>query len=48
MATYVDDIIIVADKPEKYLLSLQEQFPIRHNEMNPEYYLGNNLETRNY
>ena len=47
MATYVDDIIIVADKPEKYLLPLQEQFPIRHIEMNPEYYLGNNLETRN-
>ena len=47
IATYVDDLIIVATKPKQYILPLQEQFPIRHIEMNPGYYLGNNLEIRN-
>ena len=46
IATYVDDIIVVAIKPNKYLDKIKDQFPIRNIEANPEYYLGNNIEVR--
>ena len=44
ITTYVDDIIIVADKPMKYLEIIKSKFPIRNIEEMPEHYLGNNLE----
>ena len=44
IATYVDDIIIVAINPTQYLDVLADKFPMRHIETNPEYYLRNNLE----
>ena len=46
IATYVDDIIIVAENPMKYLETIRHKFPIRNIEEMPEYYLGNNLEMR--
>ena len=46
IATYVDDIIIVAEEPSKYLDIIKKKFPIRNIEELPEYYLGNNLEIR--
>ena len=46
LATYVDDIIIVAEDPMKYLETLKNKFPIRNIEEMPEYYLGSNLEIR--
>ena len=46
IATYVDDLIIVAEEPMNYLNSIKEKYPIRNIELNPEYYLGNNLEVR--
>ena len=46
IATYVDAIIIVAQKPEEYLIKIKEIYPIRNIEYTPEYYLGNNLEVR--
>ena len=47
IATYVDDLIIVAMEPEEYLQHIKNKYPIRNIEMMPEYYLGNNLEMRN-
>ena len=46
IATYVDDIIIVAKDPNKYLNVVKDKYPIRNIEETPEYYLGNNLEMR--
>ena len=46
IATYVDDIIIVAKNPMEYLETIKHKFPIRNIEEMPEYYLGNNLEMR--
>ena len=47
IATYVDDLIIVAKQPMDYLDEIKKQYPIRNIEINPEYYLGNNIEVRN-
>lgn len=44
IATYVNDNIIVAEEPSKYLDIIKTKFPIRNIEELPEYYLGNNLE----
>ena len=46
IATYVDDIILVAIDPMIYLDQIKEQYPIRNIETNPEYYLGNNIDVR--
>ena len=46
IATYVDDIIIVAKDPMKYMNLLKSKFPIQNIEEMPEYYLGNNIEMR--
>ena len=46
IATYVDDLIIVAEEPMNYLNAIKEKYPIRNIELNPEYYLGYNLEVR--
>ena len=46
MSTYVDDIIIVANNPMKYLNKLKNIFPIRNIELAPEYYLGNAIEMK--
>ena len=46
IATYVDDIIIVAKEPSKYLEIIKSKFPVRNIEELPEYYLGNNLDIR--
>ena len=48
IATYVDDIIIVAMDPTKYLDVLADKFPIRHIETNPSYYLENDLNSTTY
>ena len=47
MANYVDDIIIVAEDSMKYLNTIKKRFPIRNIELDPEYYLGNDIEMRN-
>ena len=47
IATYVDDIIVVAKEPMRYLENMKRKFPIRNIEEMPEYYLGNNIEIRN-
>ena len=46
IATYVDDLIVVAKEPMRYLDEIKKQYPIRNIEFNPEYYLGNNIEVR--
>ena len=46
MATYVDDIIIVANDPIKYLNKLKNIFPIRNIELASAYYLGNGIEMK--
>lgn len=46
IATYVDDLIVVAFDPMKYIDEIKEEYPIRNIEMNPEHYLGNNIEVR--
>ena len=47
MATYVDDIIIVAEDPMKYLNTIKKHFLIRNIKLAPEYYLGYEIEMRN-
>ena len=39
IATYVDDIIIVAEEPSKYLDIIKKKFPIRNIKELPEYNL---------
>ena len=46
IATYVDDIIVVAKNPMQYIDTIKTKFPIRNIEEMPEYYLGNNLQVR--
>ena len=46
IATYVDDIIVVAIDPKMYLDEVKKQYSVRNIEMTPEYYLGNNIEVR--
>ena len=46
IAMYVDNIIIVAEEPAKYLEIIKSKFLIRNIEVLPEYYLGNNLDIR--
>ena len=46
IATYVDDLIVVAIDPMQYIDKIKNEYPIRNIEMNPEYYLGNNIEVR--
>jgi len=43
IATYVDDLIVVAEEPMNYLNAIKRKYPTRNIELNPEYYLGNNL-----
>ena len=46
IATHVDDVICVGKNPLKYITELKKQFPIRNISENPEYYLGNDLNTQ--
>ena len=46
IATYVDDLIIVAEDPKKYLDIMKQQYPIWRIEMTPENYPGNNIKIR--
>ena len=43
IATHVDDIIIVAKDPSKYMTQLEQDFKLRDVSDSPEYYLGNDL-----
>ena len=44
IASHVDDVIIVSESPGKYIEILKQHFPIRNIEINPTYYLGNELQ----
>ena len=46
MTTYVDDIIIVANNPMKYLNKLTNIFLIKNIELAPEFYLGDDIEMK--
>ena len=46
IATHVDDLIIASKNPEQYIDKLKINFPLRHVEENPDFYLGNNMLTR--
>ena len=46
IATYVDDIIVVAKNSMSYIEAIKTKFPTRNIEEMPEYYLGNNLQVR--
>ena len=48
IATHVDDIMIASKDPMKYINILKQKYPLRNVEINPEYYLGNNIEKTNY
>jgi len=41
MATHVDDIIIAAKRPAKYMVQIEQEFNVRNQEDSPTYYLGN-------
>ena len=43
VATYVDDIIIAAKEPQKYMSVIEQEFKVRNIEDDPSYYLGNDL-----
>ena len=45
IATWVDDIICVAKKPEKYMSIISQQFALRNEEINPDKYLGSDMRT---
>ena len=47
IATHVDDLIIAAKNPGVYINKLRENYPLRHVEENPDFYLGNNVSKRN-
>ena len=44
--TYVDDLVVVANDPIKYLEAIKKEYPIRNIEANPEYYSGNDVNIR--
>ena len=43
IAMHVDDIIIAAKDPSKYMTMIEQEFAVRDLSDSPEYYLGNNL-----
>jgi len=43
IATHVDDIIIAAKDPSKYMAMIEQEFSVRDLSDSPDYYLGNNL-----
>jgi hypothetical protein len=47
IATHVDDILICAKDPSKYMTEIEQEFKVRDVSNTPEYYLGNNLQWRN-
>ena len=46
IATHVDDIIIVAKNPSKYMTHIEQHFQVRDVTDSPSYYLGNDLVRR--
>jgi len=46
IATHVDDIIVVAKKPQHYLALIEQHFALRNIESEPSYYLGTRLKKR--
>ena len=46
IATHVDDLIIASKNPDKYIKKLKENYPLRHVQKNPDFYLGNNVSRR--
>eukprot|EP00957_Ditylum_brightwellii_P066260 5029095-Ditylum_brightwellii.AAC.1 len=47
IAPHMDDIIIVAKNPLKYMSHIKQHFQVRDVTDSPEYYLGNNIAKRN-
>ena len=43
IATHVDDLIVVAKKPQEYLALIEQEFALRNIESEPSYYLGTSL-----
>ena len=43
VATHVDDILIAARDPSKYMTKIEQHFLVRDISDTPSYYLGNNL-----
>ncbi len=45
IATHVDDLIIAAKHPSKYMDDIEQEFSIRNKSHSPSYYLGNDIKT---
>jgi len=43
IATHVDDLIIASKDPMKFIDILKNNYPLRHVQKNPDFYLGNNI-----
>ena len=46
IASHVDDLMIASKNPMKYIDKLKNNYPLRNVEQDPEFYLGNNIKTR--
>ena len=42
IGTHVDDLIVVASKPNRYISLIEQEFALRNIEDSPSYYLGCN------
>ena len=47
IATYVDDVIIISDEPQKYMTYLEQHFVVQNIKHMPQFYLGCNLQSGN-
>ena len=43
IATHVDDLIVVAKKPQEYIANIEQEYALRNIESEPSYYLGTSL-----
>ena len=43
IATHVDDLIVVAKRPQEYIALIEQEFSLRNIETEPSYYLGTSL-----
>lgn len=47
ICTHVDDILIEAKNPSRYMSQIEQKFALRNIEYNPSYYLGSELKIKN-
>ena len=43
IATHVDDLIVVAKKPQEYIANIEQEYALQNIESEPSYYLGTSL-----